>query len=237
MPQAQDQHQDQLIVALDYPSADQALALVDRLEGRCRWFKVGLQLYLAAGPQIVSTLRDRGYEVFLDLKLHDIPNTVAGAIRSLYASGASLLTVHALGGPAMLAAAQAACSPSTKLLAVTVLTSMDQAQLRAIGFPAPPAETVSRLAAMAQQSGIPGMVCSPEEVARLRTELGPNPLLVVPGIRPASHTTPDDQSRTATPADALRAGASMLVIGRPVTAATNPAAAVEAILTEMKRKL
>jgi orotidine-5'-phosphate decarboxylase len=231
---------DHLIVALDFPSSAQALALVDRLEGRCRWFKVGLQLYLAEGPSIISTLRLRGFNVFLDLKLHDIPNTVAGAIRSLASSGASLLTVHGLGGSAMLAAAQrAADTPgAARLLAVTVLTSMDQHQLCGIGIQHTPADEVLKLARLAHAAGLPGMVCSPEEVSLLRAQLGNDPLLVVPGIRPAGgNAAPDDQRRVATPAAALAAGASMLVIGRPITEAIDPCKAFDAILSEMASEL
>jgi len=209
--------------------------LVDRMEGSCRWFKVGLELYLAAGNTVTEQLRKRGYSVFLDLKLHDIPNTVAGAIRTAADSGASLLTVHATGGPAMLAAAADAVTglPSApKLLAVTVLTSMDSEQLAAIGVKSSPAEEVLGLAAMAESAGISGFVCSPEETALLRGRLAPESLLVVPGIRPVGSAT-DDQKRIATPATALAAGASMLVVGRPITQAADPRAAAVAILAEM----
>ncbi len=226
---------DRLILALDFPSAALALAHVDRLEGRCRWFKVGLELYLAAGSSIVETLSNRGFNVFLDLKLHDIPNTVASAVRTASGSGAALLTLHAAGGPAMLsAAAQAAeeISGAPRLLAVTVLTSMDGAELQEIGVAATPAAQVLRLARLAQRSGISGLVCSPAEVSDLRKALGPEALLVVPGIRPQG-AAPGDQRRTATPAAAIAAGASMLVVGRPVTRAEDPASALDAILREM----
>jgi len=226
---------DRLIVALDFPSAAQALSLVDSLEARCQWFKVGLELYLSAGGQIVQTLRARGFDVFLDLKLHDIPNTVAGAIRSVSPLGASLLTVHASGGAPMLAAAAeaAAATPGApRLLAVTVLTSMDAAQLTGIGIAASPAEQVLHLARLAQSAGIDGLVCSPEEVPNLRRKLAGNPLLVIPGIRPAGSAS-GDQRRIATPANAIADGASMLVVGRPITQSPNPAAAVEAILAQM----
>ncbi len=223
---------DRLIVALDFPSAALGFELVDRLDGRCRWFKVGLELYLAAGSTVVETLSKRGFSVFLDLKLHDIPNTVASAVRTVSTTGAALLTLHAAGGPAMLsAAAQAAAeSPGApRLLAVTVLTSMDDMELREIGVASTPAEQVLRLARLAQTSGISGLVCSAEEVYDLRTALGPQPLLVVPGIRPAGAAS-GDQRRTATPATAIAAGASMLVVGRPITRASDPAAAYDAIL-------
>lgn len=230
-----------LIVALDFPSAEEALHLVDRLDGRCRWFKVGLELYLGAGPAILQTLRDRGFDIFLDLKLHDIPNTVAAAVRSLANSGASLLTVHASGGPAMLAAAQeASCqSPhSPRLLAVTVLTSMDLEQLESIGVqrtsPNPVAGQVARLGSLARNAGIPGLVCSPHEVAGLRTLLGPAPLLVVPGIRPSTHLpSADDQRRIATAGQAMADGASMLVVGRPITRAHDPLGALNVLLEEI----
>jgi orotidine-5'-phosphate decarboxylase len=223
-----------LIVALDYPAAAPALELVDRLDSLCHWYKVGLELYIAEGNGLVRQLVERGHSVFLDLKLHDIPNTVAGAVRSAVMAGAQMLTVHAAGGPAMLeAAAEAAASRPTppKLLAVTVLTSMDQEQLSAIGIAAPPAEQVQRLAAMAASSGINGLVASPHEVAELRRRF-PAATLVIPGIRPAGAATAD-QKRVATPTAALTGGASFLVVGRPITQATDPIAAAEAIVQEM----
>jgi orotidine-5'-phosphate decarboxylase len=226
---------DRLILALDFPSVASALAHVERLEGRCRWFKVGLELYLASGGAMVAILREMGFEVFLDLKLHDIPNTVAGAVRSVSSLGASLLTVHASGGCAMMAAAvqAAAATPGApRLLAVTVLTSIDAAQLASIGVAGTPAEQVLRLGRLAAEAGITGLVCSPEEVATLRTELGADPLLVVPGIRPAGAAV-GDQRRVATPAAAIGDGASMLVVGRPITQAADPAAVADAILAEM----
>jgi orotidine-5'-phosphate decarboxylase len=162
-----------LAVALDYPDAESALNLVDTLGDTCQWFKVGMELYYAAGNAFVQQLRKRGFDVFLDLKLHDIPNTVAGAVRSATHAGAGLLTIHASGGAAMMsAAAEAAQAPgSPRLLAVTVLTSMDANELAGIGIAATPAEQVLRLAKLAQQSGVDGMVCSPEEVAAVRAIL------------------------------------------------------------------
>jgi len=225
---------DRLAVALDVPDAHQALDLVSRLEGTCQWFKVGMELYYAAGNAFVETLRKQGFQVFLDLKLYDIPNTVAGAVRSVTTAGASLLTVHASGGPAMMAAAaEAACAPgSPRLLAVTVLTSMDAAQLSATGITSSPAEQVLRLALLAQSSGIDGMVCSPEEVAILRAETAADTMLVIPGIRPTGSEV-GDQKRIATPAETIARGASMLVVGRPITRAADPAAAARAILNEI----
>ncbi len=226
--------EDRLIVALDLPSADEALAFVNRLEGTCKWFKVGLELYCAAGNGVVSSLRERGFEVFLDLKLHDIPNTVAGAVHSVCGRGASLLTVHAGGGETMMRAASAAArgTDAPTLLAVTVLTSMDGTQLAGVGVRDTPAEQVMRLGELARSSGINGLVCSAEEVLELRKALGPDALLVVPGIRPRGAGA-GDQQRIATPAEALERGASMLVVGRPITQATDPAAAAEAILSDM----
>jgi orotidine-5'-phosphate decarboxylase len=225
---------DRLAVALDLPDAQQAFDLVNRLEDTCQWFKVGMELYYAEGSRFAQQLRDRGFNIFLDLKLHDIPNTVAGAVRSATQAGASLLTVHASGGAAMLsAAAEAAAAPGApRLLAVTVLTSMDANELSGIGVAGTPAEQVLRLARLAKASGINGMVCSAEEVHTLRSEMGPETMLVIPGIRPAGAAV-EDQKRIATPATAIAQGASMLVVGRPITRAADPAAAARAILEEI----
>jgi orotidine-5'-phosphate decarboxylase len=226
---------DHLAIALDFAEESDAMQLVERLGQTCHWYKIGLELYYAAGNGIVQKLRDRGFNIFLDLKLHDIPNTVAGAVRSATQAGASLLTIHAAGGSAMMtAAAEAAAAPgSPRLLAVTVLTSMDANELAGVGITASPAEQVLRLARLAQASGIDGMVCSPEEVALLHTKTDPNTLLVVPGIRPTGSEV-GDQKRVATPARAIADGASMLVVGRPITRAADPAAAAEAILQEIE---
>lgn len=230
---------DRLIVALDYPDQTSALELVRRLEGRCTWFKVGLELYLVAGPRIVQVLRAMDCKVFLDLKLHDIPNTVAAAVRSVAGLGASLLTVHAGGGPAMLGAAQemaASIPEAPALLAVTVLTSMDTSQLMATGISASPAEQALKLARLTHAAGIEGLVCSPLECALLLREVSPKLRLVVPGIRPAGAAL-GDQKRVQTPAAAMAAGASMLVVGRPITTAPNPAHAAKAILAEMDAQM
>jgi orotidine-5'-phosphate decarboxylase len=231
---------DRLIVALDFASQEAAMELVDQLQGNCRWFKVGMELYYAAGNAVVEHLRARGFEVFLDLKLHDIPNTVAGAVRTVARAGAGLLTVHAGGGEAMLrAAAEAASGPdSPRLLAVTVLTSMDAGQLSGVGVCDAPAAQVLRLAKLARGAGIDGLVCSAEEVAAVREAMGrgrsgADALLVVPGIRPAGADA-GDQRRVATPAEAIARGASMLVVGRPITQADDPAKAAAAILKEME---
>jgi orotidine-5'-phosphate decarboxylase len=226
--------QDKLIIALDFPTAADALSLVDRLENRCRWFKVGLELYLAAGNSIVETLKQRGFSVFLDLKLHDIPNTVAGAVCSVSRLGTDLLTVHASGGPAMLkAAAEAAASvPNAPfLLAVTVLTSMDAEQMAAIGIANTPVEHALRLAQVATGAGIHGLVCSPQEAAQMRQTL-PSSVLVTPGIRPLGADA-GDQKRITTPSAALASGADYLVVGRPITQSLDPVKATAAILDEI----
>jgi orotidine-5'-phosphate decarboxylase len=228
-----------LIVALDVPDAKTAFELVDRLDSKCLWFKVGLELFVAAGPAVIRALVERGCEIFLDLKFNDIPNTVAGAVRSGAELGVRMMTVHANGGPAMLAAAQAALEGMTdppQLLAVTVLTSMDQAQVAAVGLERSPAAQVELLARMGLGARINGFVCSPQEVRTLRALAGPEAVLVIPGIRPAGGEVAD-QKRVATPADALRNGASYLVVGRPITQAVDQAGAAEAILQEMATEL
>jgi orotidine-5'-phosphate decarboxylase len=238
-PDPVDEARKRLIVALDVPELAAAADLVNRLERVCSWFKVGMELFTAAGPQVVELVAARGHSVFLDLKFCDIPNTVAGAVRSAAALGVRMLTIHALGGPAMLEAAQAALAGFTdppQLLAVTVLTSMDQAQSRAVGLERTPAEQVELLARLGLSAGIRGFVCSPQEVAALRALTGPEGTLVVPGIRPADAQAAD-QKRIATPADALRNGASYLVVGRPITQAADPVEAAEAILEEMAAAL
>jgi orotidine-5'-phosphate decarboxylase len=228
-----------LIVALDVPDARAAMRLVGELEGTCNWFKVGLELFVAEGPALLEPLVGRGHNVFLDLKLHDIPNTVAGAVRSAARLGVRMLTVHAGGGPAMLAAAKSALAGAPhapELLAVTVLTSMDSGQLQAVGTGRAPAEQVELLAKMGIEAGIRGFVCSPQEVAKVRALTGPEGVLVIPGIRPAGAAI-GDQKRVAGPAEALRLGASYLVVGRPITQAPNPAEAAAAILEEMREAL
>jgi orotidine-5'-phosphate decarboxylase len=228
-----------LIVALDVPDPATATALVDRLEDTCQWFKVGLELFVAAGPAVLEPLLKRGHSVFLDLKFNDIPNTVAGAVRSAAALGVRMMTVHASGGPAMLSAARTALEglpDPPELLAVTVLTSMEAAQVKAVGLNRSPASQVELLAKMGLQAGIHGFVCSPKEVASLRALTGPSGVLVIPGIRPAGSAI-GDQKRIATPAEALRLGASYLVVGRPITQAPDPAEAAEAILREMAEAL
>jgi orotidine-5'-phosphate decarboxylase len=234
-----DAARERLIVALDVADAAAASVLVERLDDTCSWFKVGLELFVAAGPAVLEPLLRRDYQVFLDLKLHDIPNTVAGAVRSAAALGARMLTVHAAGGPAMLAAAREALSGTAnppELLAVTVLTSMDEMQLKAVGVELGAGSQVELLARMGLEAGIRGFVCSPGEVQALRAMTGPGGTLVVPGIRPAGAAA-GDQKRIATPGEALRAGASYLVVGRPITQAADPAEAAERVLEEMAAAL
>ena len=229
---------ERLIVALDFPDSHTALSAVDRLDGQCHWFKVGLELYPAAGNSIVESLERRGFSIFLDLKLHDIPNTVAGAVRSAAVCGASMLTVHASGGPAMLAAAAEAAMKTDRaprLLAVTVLTSMDQGALEAVGVADSAARQVLRLAEITWQAGIQGFVSSSEEVAALRSQF-PAATLVIPGIRPAGAAV-GDQKRIATPRTAIAEGADFLVVGRPITQASDPAAAAAAVLDEITAAL
>ena len=230
---------ERLIIALDVPSAQAATDLVYRLGGTCQWFKVGMELFTACGPSVVKLLTDKGLSVFLDLKFHDIPNTVAGAVRSAAGLGVRMMTLHAGGGPAMLSAARQAVeglSNPPQLLAVTVLTSMNAAQLQALGIRRTAAKQVELLARVGLKAGIHGFVCSPEEVADLRILTGKEGVLVTPGIRPAGADS-GDQKRIATPATALTKGASYLVVGRPITQAAEPAAAAAAILAEMAEAL
>lgn len=226
-----------LAFALDYPTLEDARAGAERVGGAVGVLKVGLELFVSAGPQAVALGRDLGCELFLDLKLHDIPETVARAVASASALGVDYLTVHAAGGPRMLEAAVKATGTSgLRLLAVTVLTSLDDADLRAIGVESSPAEQVTRLARLAVGCGIPGLVCSPAEVGHLRKELGPEVVLVTPGIRPMGPGG-DDQKRIATPGQAMKDGASLLVVGRPIRDAADPHAAALAITQEIAEAL
>jgi len=223
----------QLIVALDVDTAAEGLALVDRIGDACQWYKVGKQLFTRFGPEVVRELKNRGKKVFLDLKFHDIPNTVREAVRSAAAIGADLTNVHASGGAAMLAAAaEGARESSILLIAVTVLTSMDEAELAGIGINATPRDQVVRLARLTQASGVPGVVCSALEIESLRTACGPDFVLVVPGIRPAGAST-DDQKRIMTPTQAAQLGADYIVVGRPILRAADPAAAARAVVAEL----
>jgi orotidine-5'-phosphate decarboxylase len=225
---------DRLCVALDFDDGQTARALAGRLEGRCGWFKVGLELFVSEGPALVTAIAREG-RVFLDLKLHDIPNTVAGAARAAARTGAAMINVHASGGREMMEAARDALGAGNdrpKLIAVTLLTSIGTESMAELPFEGSPASVVERLAALAAEAGLDGVVCSAGEVAAIRAARGPEFLAVVPGIRP-SGAEAGDQKRIATPSSALAAGASILVVGRPVTRASDPVAAVEAIVEEM----
>jgi orotidine-5'-phosphate decarboxylase len=223
----------EIAVALDVDTLPEALELVKRIGPAVTWYKVGKQLYTQHGPETVRLLKNAGKKVFLDLKFHDIPNTVGQAVRAAAAVGADLTNVHASGGPEMLAAAaKAAQETGIKAIAVTVLTSMDAATLDRVGLTGPPEAAVVRLARLAVEAGAGGLVCSPLEVAAVRAAVGPGPLLVVPGVRPAG-SAKGDQSRIATPAEAVRAGADVLVVGRPLRDAADPIAAARAIAAEL----
>lgn len=226
-----------IIVALDVPDAESALKLATQLAPVVGAFKVGKELFTAAGPDIVRRIRTAGGNVFLDLKFHDIPNTVAKAVEAAVRLDVQMLTVHTCGGPAMLRAAEDAAQKTAAalgltpplVLGVTVLTSLDSSDLAAVGVNSDVASQVERLAKLAAASGLRGLVCSPLEIALLRKVLPAEIQLVTPGIRPAEAKA-DDQKRTMSPKDALAAGANWLVIGRPITAATNPRTAAEKIL-------
>lgn len=229
---------DRLIVALDAPWRESD-ALARALEGTVRWLKVGMTLFYERGPEAVESLRERGFEVFLDLKLHDIPHQVRGAAESVARLGASMLTVHASGGPDMIAAAiegagrggTAAGIAPPAVIAITVLTSMDDATLSSVGVGRAAAQQVPLLANVARGAGAAGVVCSPLEASAMRSAW-PDALVVTPGVRPTWAAT-GDQSRISTPADALSSGASHLVVGRPITASDDPAGAAAMILDEM----
>ncbi|OJZ18953.1 MAG: orotidine 5'-phosphate decarboxylase [Thiobacillus sp. 65-29] len=227
-----------IIVALDFPEAASALALAQRLDPALCRVKVGKELFTVAGPELVRTLVACGFEVFLDLKFHDIPNTVAAACRAAAGLGVWMVNVHASGGRRMMDAARAALVDLPQrplLIAVTVLTSMSAEDLGEVGVNDAPAAQVLRLARLAQSCGLDGVVCSAQEATLLRTELGEEFRLVTPGIRPAGAEA-GDQCRVMTPAQALHAGATDLVIGRPITAASDPLAVLKQIQTEIKNR-
>ena len=219
---------DRLCAALDFPAWSAAEPFARAVAPEVGMLKVGLELFAAEGPAAVRAAAALGRPVFLDLKLHDIPNTVEGAARSAASCGAALLTVHASGGADMIRAAVRGAGTGVRVLAVTVLTSLDAAALDAIGLAGPPQDAVVRLARLAVAAGAAGLVCSPLEVAAVRAAVGAAPLLVVPGVRPAGAAR-GDQARVASPADAVRAGADVLVVGRPLREGGDPAAAARAI--------
>lgn len=221
-----------LCLALDVPTGDAAVALAERVGDGVGVLKVGLELFVKEGPRVVQRVRDLGRDVFLDLKLHDIPETVARAVTSARALGVRYLTVHASGGSPMLRAAAEAAGSDLQLLAVTVLTSLDASDLGALGIAEPPEAHVVRLARLAQSSGLTGLVCSPQECKALRQAIGQEFTLVTPGIRPAGEQA-GDQKRIATPSSAIVDGASLLVVGRPIRDASDPRAQALAICREI----
>ncbi len=225
-----------LILALDVPTREAAAPILRQLRGQLRWVKLGLQMFTAYGPNYVREVAGMGFNIFLDLKLHDIPNTVAKAVESLGPLPIQMLTLHTAGGGEMMRAAKAAqlkTNPNLLLLGVTVLTSTDDAGLREIGINATSPDQVARLGQLAADSGLRGLVCSPLEVAMLRRQLPAGIQLITPGIRPASEAGSDDQKRVMTPADAARAGSTYIVVGRPILQAADPADAARAILAEL----
>lgn len=234
---------DRLLVALDVEDADRAIAIADQLHGLAGGLKVGSRLFTTAGPDLVRRLVESGARVFLDLKFHDIPNTVAQAVDAGVRTGAWMINVHASGGGAMMqaaarAAADAAAStgrPAPLVIAVTVLTSMDERALRQVGVERPLLDHVLTLARLAQDAGLHGVVASPQETAAIREACGPDFAIVTPGIRGASAgQEKNDQARTMGPAEAVKAGATYIVVGRPIIAAPNPKAAAQAIVTELR---
>ncbi len=224
---------DKIIVALDVANKDRALDLVEELRDQISFFKIGLQLYTAEGPEMVRTVLGTGAKVFLDLKLHDIPNTVAKAVESAGSLGVQMLTVHLSGGAEMVRAAVAARKSDVSVLGVTVLTSATKETLGETGISGSVDDQVLRLAKIGVKNGVDGIVASPKEIKMLRAEFGGKIRIVVPGIRP-SWSAAGDQKRTMTPREALDAGADYLVIGRPIIADQNPREAVEKIMAELR---
>ncbi len=235
------QNDKRLIVALDFPDLEQAKACVKECGDAVSYYKVGMELYYAAGGSILTFLKEEGKQIFLDLKLQDIPNTVAGALKVLTKLGADMINVHAVGGPKMLQAAAKAVQeaaaeakkPAPKLIAVTILTSMDEEQFAALNYKGSIADEVVALAKLAKDAGLDGVVASPMEAAAIRKACGPEFLIVTPGVRPAGSAL-NDQSRVATPSGALLNGSTHIVVGRPITKAADRKAAAAAIAEEIK---
>lgn len=224
-----------IIVAMDFPDTASAMVLVDKLDPKLCRLKVGKELFTSAGPEFVEKIQHKGFEVFLDLKFHDIPNTVAKACEAAARLGVWMVNVHALGGRKMVEAAAEAVSKFAnppKLIAVTILTSMGEEDIHEIGLSGSPADHVSKLASLAQQAGANGVVCSPKEVSALREKLSGEFLLVTPGVRPMGAAV-DDQKRIMTPRQAIECGSNFLVIGRPITKAEDPLNALSVICTEI----
>ncbi len=226
---------ERLIVALDVPTQEEAMALVAKLSGKISFFKIGLQLFTAAGPEIVRKVAATGAKIFLDLKLHDIPNTVAKAVAAASELDVQMLTLHLSGGRAMIEAAVAVRRPGLTLLGVTILTSADEQTMRDVGVQGSVEDQVLRLAQLGKRCGVDGLVASPHEVTALRAAVGEAMTIVTPGVRPNS-VQADDQKRFASPAQAIEAGADYLVIGRPITAYAEPARAVEKIFEEIESR-
>lgn len=235
------QHDDRLIVALDFPTLEQAKSCVLELGDAVSYYKVGMELYYAVGSEIIRFLKSQNKQVFLDLKLQDIPNTVAHALTVLSGLGADMMNVHAVGGRKMMseavkavhAVAEAAGKPAPKLIAVTILTSMDNEQFADLNYKNTIAEQVIALAKLAKEAGMDGVVASPQEASAIREACGKDFLIVTPGVRPAGASL-DDQSRVATPAGAFKNGSSHIVVGRPITKAEDRQAAAAAIVEEIK---
>jgi orotidine-5'-phosphate decarboxylase len=226
----------ELILALDCPNRTEALELLKTMQGSLKWVKIGLQMFTAYGIPLAKEIKAMGFNIFLDLKLHDIPNTVAKAIDSLSEVSIDLLTIHAIGGSEMCqfaAKARDASNPNLKLLAVTVLTSMNQAQLEQLNIHTSVESQVQTLAKLSTQSGIDGIVASPLELAMLRSELDPSTLIVTPGIRPRGADL-NEQKRVMTPEEASKLGANFIVVGRPILNSPNPSEAVQSILMSLK---
>ncbi|HEY8898793.1 MAG TPA: orotidine-5'-phosphate decarboxylase [Chthoniobacterales bacterium] len=222
---------EKIIVALDVPTAAEAKAILTELEGAATWCKIGMQLFTKEGPSVVALAKAHGFQVFLDLKFHDIPNTVASGVRSAAELGVDMLTIHLAGGPEMIRGAVAA-APNVCVLGVSVLTSSTAETLAAVGIPHDPASWVPQLAGVGADCGIGGIVCSPLEIGTVRAAVGPDVKIVTPGVRPAGADL-GDQKRVLTPAAAIAAGADYLVIGRPILAATDRRAAFEAVVAEI----
>ncbi|MCX7973824.1 MAG: orotidine-5'-phosphate decarboxylase [Candidatus Aminicenantes bacterium] len=237
---AKDNLVEKIIVALDVAEREKALSLVDELP-EVRWFKIGLELFTSCGPSLIEEIKDKGHQIFLDLKLHDIPNTVAGAIRAAVRHGVSMLTLHIFGGREMMLKAREVAQEesqrkgltSPKLIGVTILTSLNDEDLELLGLKEKIAPQILRLSHLARECGLDGCVCSPQEISLLRQEHGPEWLLITPGVRPAWAAS-NDQKRILSPAEALNLGASFLVIGRPIIGQPSPRQAFLKLIEELK---
>ena len=229
-------HDCKLMLALDLPDRESALEMLKKLQGNLQWVKIGLQMYLKYGASFVREVADMGFKIFLDLKLHDIPNTVASAVKSLEGLPISMLTIHTCGGREMMQFALDAASqtnPDLRLLGVTVLTSFNDEGLAETGVALPPSQQVPLLAKLAVDSGMKGLVCSPLEIETLRKIIPDDVMLITPGIRPAGSSA-DEQKRVMTPEKAAKAGSNFIVVGRPILKAENPAQAAKDIIAQLE---